>query len=113
LQEARLNVQLRLAAGEVLTTAGGKTVLGEKRIELGPEELGGRVGHRGWTLKVPPAARLVWPVYPFNPYRNAPETELRHAVGVLSVPVQVQPPRDGTLTWRTQTLAFVLEATRP
>jgi len=35
-----------------------------------------------------PTARLVWPVYPFNPYMNKPETKLEHAVGLLSIPVQ-------------------------
>ena len=34
------------------------------------------------------STRLVWPVLPFNPYRNAPEKELRYAVGVLSVPAR-------------------------
>jgi hypothetical protein len=40
--------------------------------------------HQGWTLKLPPSARLTWPVYPFNPYRNFPETELAHTVGTIS-----------------------------
>jgi hypothetical protein len=59
---------------------------------------------------VDPSARLVWPVYPFNPYKNAPETELRHAVGVLSTPVQVHPPPEGGLNWRTGEIVFELEA---
>jgi hypothetical protein len=64
--------------------------------------------HRGWTLRVDPTARLVWPVLPFNPYRNAPETDLRYAVGVLSVPVKVQPPPEGGLNWRRGEIAFTV-----
>ena len=50
-------------------------------------------------MKLPPGARLTWPVYPFNPYRNGPETDLTHAVGTISV----------KLTGK-QTLGFALEA---
>ena len=34
--------------------------------------------------------RLVWPVHPFNPYANAPEDGLAHAVAALSVPIRLQ-----------------------
>lgn len=51
-------------------------------------------------------------MFPFNPYRNGPETELRHAVGVLTVPVTVKPSADGSLPWRCQNLAFALEVAR-
>jgi hypothetical protein len=110
LQDVRLNFQVVLKAGETLETAKTKVVLDEKRIELTPDQIGGSIRHRGWTLIVDPAARLSWPILPFNPYRNAPETELRHAVGVLSVPVRVQPPPPGGLSWRRGEIAFVLEA---
>ncbi|HEY7423998.1 MAG TPA: hypothetical protein VH682_07165, partial [Gemmataceae bacterium] len=110
LQDARLNLQLCLKAGETLETAKNKVVLDEKRVELGPDQIGGWVRHCGWTLRVDPAARLVWPVLPFNPYRNAPETSLRYAVGVLSVPVKVQPPSKGDFRWRRGEIAFALEA---
>ncbi len=110
LQDVRLNLQLVLKSGETLETAKTKLVLDEKRVELGPEQIGGWARHRGWTLRVDPAARLVWPVMPFNPYRNAPETELRHAVGVLSVPVTVQPPPEGAFSWRRGEIAFTLTA---
>ncbi len=82
----------------------------KNRLELGPDEIGGLIRHRGWTLRVDPTARLVWPVLPFNPYRTAPETDLHHAVGVLSVPVKVQPPPEGGLDWRRGEISFVLEA---
>jgi hypothetical protein len=110
LQAVRLNLQLVLKAGEPLETAKTKIVLDDKRIELGPDQIGGWIRHRGWTLTVDPTARLVWPVLPFNPYRNAPETDLRYAVGVLSVPVKVEAPREEGFDWRRGEIAFVLEA---
>ena len=30
----------------------------------------------------------MWPVRPFNPYSNSPETGIRNAVGALSTPLQ-------------------------
>jgi hypothetical protein len=111
LQDVTLNLQLCLKAGEVLETARSKVVLDEKRLELSPEKIGGWIRQRGWTLHVDPGARLVWPILPFNPYRNAPETDLKHAVGTLHVPVTVQPPKEGALNWRRDTIGFVLEAT--
>ena len=75
-----------LKAGETLETGAGKNIaLGAERIELGPAEIGGWIRHHGWMMKVDPTARLVWPVYPFNPYGNAPETGVEWAVGALSV----------------------------
>src|SRR5262249_43433061 len=100
LQDVRLNLQLVLKVGGTLETAKTKVVLDERRRELTPDQIGDWIRHRGWTLRVDPTARLVWPILPFNPYRNAPETDLRHAVGVLSVPVKVQPPPKGGLNWR-------------
>ena len=40
------------------------------------KELGGLVRHNGWILHIPPGMRFTWPVYPFNPYKDKPETEL-------------------------------------
>jgi hypothetical protein len=111
LQDVKLNLQLRLQAGELLETAKTKITLDDKRIELSPDQIGGWIRHRGWTLHVNPAARLVWPVLPFNPYANGPEKDLRHAVGVLTVPVTVEPPpADAALNWRRGAIAFALEA---
>jgi hypothetical protein len=109
LQDVKLNLQLCLKAGEDLETAKTKVVLSEKRIEIGADEIGGWIRHRGWKLSVDPTARLVWPVLPFNPYKNGLETEMRHAVGVLTVPVQVHPPKDGALNWRRGEIAFELD----
>jgi hypothetical protein len=113
LDEAELHLQLVLRAGAVLETAKTKINLSDQRIELGTDEIGGWIRHRGWTLKVDTPARLVWPVFPFNPYSNGPETDLRHAVGVLTVPIHVKAPAKGTLPWRRQEIAFSLEAANP
>jgi hypothetical protein len=87
-ESSQLALQLSLKAGEELETGGGKkVVLGKERVELSPDAIGGWIRHHGWTLKVDPGARLVWPVYPYNPYADGPETGLEHAVGALSVPL--------------------------
>ncbi len=87
--DARLTLQVVLKAGEILETGAGKKVtLNGDPIELGPDDIGGLIRHHGWSVKVDPSARLVWPVYPFNPYGNASETSLTWAVGALSVDVR-------------------------
>jgi hypothetical protein len=89
--DPRLTLQLCLRAGEMLETGAGRKIeLGAAQIELSPEEIGGWVRHSGWTMKVDPAAKLVWPVYPHNPYANGPETNLAHAVGALRVPLRLK-----------------------
>jgi hypothetical protein len=113
LEDVQLNLQLRLQPGETLETARTKIVLDNNRVELLPDQIGGWIRHRGWTLHVDPTARLTWPVLPFNPYANAPEKDIRHAVGVLTVPVKVEPPApDAALNWRRGGIAFELEAPR-
>jgi hypothetical protein len=110
LQDVELNLQLCLRAGGALETANSKLILDGTRIDLGPEQIGGWIRHRGWTLRVDPAARLTWPVLPFNPYANAPEQDLEHAVGVVTVPVKVHPPAaDAALNWRRGEIKFELE----
>ncbi|MBK8504612.1 MAG: hypothetical protein IPL46_21835 [Saprospiraceae bacterium] len=94
------NLQFMLKAGQQLETGTGrKIILGEEMIELGDEELGGLIKHNGWTLYLPLGMRLTWPVYPFNPYKNGPETELTKAIGRLSMPLKAE----------NQELPFVLE----
>jgi hypothetical protein len=106
---ARLTLQLVLNPGETLDTGGGRNVtLGAERIEFGPAELGGWIRHHGWTMKVDPTARLVWPVYPFNPYANAPETNLEWAVGALSVDLHPVKPPDGSIRHKEQKIDFVI-----
>ena len=94
-EEAELNLQLVLKAGETLETGVGKKfVLGTDKIELGPEEIGGWIRHHGWTMKLDPTARLVWPIYPYYPYGNRREDlvekSVEHAVGRLSVPLRMK-----------------------
>ena len=108
--DAHINLQLVLKPGEVLETAQTKVILDKNPIDLGPEQIGGRIRHRGWTLKIPPTARLSWPVLPFNPYRNAPETDLRYAVGRLQVPLKVEKRPGWALNWGRQDIEFTLEA---
>jgi hypothetical protein len=106
-EEAFASLQLVLHPGEVLETGAGKQIaLGEDRVELSPEAIGGWIRHHGWTLRVAPAARLAWPVYPYNPYANAPETGLAHAVGLVAVPLTLQArqghyvrPREQEIAW--------------
>jgi hypothetical protein len=107
--EAQLNLQLCLKAGETLETAAGrKIVLGSQRVELGPDELGGWIRHHGWMLKTDPTTRLSWPVYPHNPYANAPETTLERAVGVISVPLRLGAPGGKYIRPSIQEISFVL-----
>jgi len=93
-EEACLTLQLCLKPGEVLETAAGRKFnLSADRVELAAGDIGAWIRHRGWMLKTDSPARLIWPVYPFNPYANGPETNLAHAVGALSVPLQLKPGR--------------------
>ena len=90
-ENPRLTLQLCLKTGEELETAGGKRfAIGPDRIELTGEALGGRIRHHGWTIDLDPTASLVWPVYPHNPYADAPETNIEHAVAALSVPLHLK-----------------------
>lgn len=84
-----LNLQLVLVPGETLETGGGqKITLGSQKIEWGDTELGGWIKHNGWMMKIPSGAHLVWPVFPFNPYKNKPETSLSKAIGRLYFPLK-------------------------
>ncbi|MBI3417729.1 MAG: hypothetical protein HY043_20750 [Verrucomicrobia bacterium] len=98
--EGGLNLQLILKPGETLETAAGrKVMLDEKTIRWNTEDVGNSIRHHGWKLTLPPGARLTWPIYPFNPYRNGPETDLAQAVGTVSF----------ALSGR-QTITFAVEA---
>ena len=89
--DTRLNLQLCLKAGEAIETGSGKrVVLGADRVELKALDLQGRLAHHGWILEVPADASLTWPVYPHNPYADAPETNLAYAVGRLTLPLPLQ-----------------------
>jgi hypothetical protein len=90
-ERAQLALQLCLKSGEILETGAGRTlVVGPERIQLGPEHLGGLLRHRGWEMNFDQTASLLWPVFPHNPYTDAPETSLEYAVAVLAVPLRLQ-----------------------
>jgi hypothetical protein len=91
--EAFATLQLVLHPGESLETAHRSIKLSAEPLSLEPAEIGGWIRHHGWKLYVDPAARLVWPVYPFNPYQNAPEKTLDHAVAALSIPIRLKSRR--------------------
>src|SRR5262249_52064837 len=76
-----LVLQLYLKRGQfVETQAGTSVLLGESDVHLTADQIGGWIRHNGWTFHVPTGTRLDWPVRPFNPYANAPETTIEHAV---------------------------------
>jgi len=98
---SQLHLQLMLKAGDTLETGTGrKIILGKEKIELSSDDLSGLIKHNGWTLHLPTGMHLEWPVYPFNPYKDAPETELERAIGVLSL----------TLQQKDEEFRFTLEA---
>lgn len=100
--DATLTLQLVLKPGaEIETAAGRKLVLSDRPIRLASEEIGGWIHHNGWSLGVPAGASLSWPVFPYNPYANAPETELRYAVGALAMPL---PKTEQEVTFRLRVL---------
>lgn len=110
-EEAAATLQLVLKPGEELETAAGKKItLGSEQVELAPDAIGGWIRHHGWTLHVDPAARLVWPIYPYNPYANAPETTLEHAVAALSVPLRLKARPGHYVRPDEQEIAFMLAA---
>jgi hypothetical protein len=102
-EEASLNLQLRIAHDVAFETGQGKIGPGLDPVEIA--DVGGRVKQGPWTLTVDSPARLAWPVYPFNPYSNGPETDPKQAVATLSVPLKPQP--HGRL--RTQEIRLSLE----
>lgn len=107
--EPTLTLQLCLKSGEILETgAGQKVTLGRDRIELGPADLAGSVRHHGWILKLDPGARLVWPVFPHNPYADGPETNLEYAVGALSVPLRLKAQAGKYVRPNEQEIVFTL-----
>lgn len=88
---SNFNLQLMLKAGQKIVTGSGRIyVLGNSKIELGDEELKGSIRHNGWTFHFPAGFHLTWPVFPFNPYKDAPETSLSNAIGRLSRPLHAK-----------------------
>lgn len=90
-EEAYLGVQLCLKPGETLETGTGrKIVISEETIRLTQSDLGGFIKHGGWTLHLQDDVTFKWPVFPYNPYRNGPETKLEHAVALLQIPLNLK-----------------------
>jgi hypothetical protein len=107
--EAFATLQLVLHPGETLETASGRNiVLGSDPVELSAEEIGGVLRHHGWTLHVDPAARLAWPVYPYDPYQNAKEKTLQHAVGALAIPLHLKAVAGHSVRPHEQEIFFTL-----
>ncbi len=107
--DPQLTLQLCLKPGAILETgAGRKITLSAERMELQPEDIGGWISHCGWKLKPDPGARLVWPVYPHNPYSNSPETEVNYAVGALSVPLRLKAQPGRYIRTNEQEMVFTL-----
>ncbi|MBL7698660.1 MAG: hypothetical protein JNK79_10885 [Chitinophagaceae bacterium] len=112
-EEAALNLQLCLKAGETLETATGqKFVLGTDKIELTPAMIGGWIKHNGWTLHMDEHARITWPVYPYQPYGGEPhlESDIKYAIGALSVPLSQKELKGSYVRPNEQIIEFVLEA---
>jgi hypothetical protein len=110
-KEPKLTLQLCLKAEETLETgAGRKMVVGTERIQLEPADIRGWIRHRGWTMTVDPTARLLWPVYPHNPYTDGPETDISRAVGALSVPLALKPRPGKYVRPAEQEISFKVSA---
>ena len=101
MQDAWLTLQLCLQPGEVAETGGGKRfVAATERVSMEPGETGESLSHGGWTLTWTGPARLEWPVYPYNPYADAPETSLEYAVAALSFPLPADAPQKPRIEFR-------------
>lgn len=106
-QQASFRLQLVLHPGETLDTGGGARItLGKEPVSLSAAQIGGRLRHHGWTLETNASGTLEWPVYPYNPYRNGPETRLEHAVGVFTVPLALKPEKDRFVRPNEQVVEF-------
>ncbi len=109
--DAQFTLQLVLKPGEQLETGTGRRItVGAEAIDLAPEALGGLLRHHGWTMKLDPGAALHWPVYPFNPYADAPEKTLEHAVATLKVPLRLKSQPGRSVRPKERELAFTIEA---
>lgn len=79
-----LHLQIAVKSGQWLETDSGTRVqLGAEHMEL--TQLGGWISQQGWRIALPQGAKLRWPVHPYSPYRNGPESDLRFAVAVLQL----------------------------
>ncbi|MCC7339447.1 MAG: hypothetical protein IT170_00050 [Bryobacterales bacterium] len=110
-EESNLTLQLCLHPGEELVTgAGRRFVIGKDPLDLDAAALGGEVRHHGWKLALDPGTRITWPVYPYNPYQDARETTLDHAVAAVTVPLKFK-GRSG-IRPNEQQIVFTLTSTK-
>ncbi len=108
-EAARLALQLCLKEGEELETGTGLRVrLGRDKLTLGPDQIGGRLRHHGWTLTTDAGVSLEWPVFPYNPYRGGPEIRLDRAIGLLSTPLALKADPAKFVRPSEQTIEFKL-----
>jgi hypothetical protein len=106
IEEAQLALQLVLKPGDAVDTEKGRFLPGPEKSEVAGVT---RLRHRGWTLSTSAPATLTWPVSPFNPYSNGPETNLERAVATLAIPLA---PAKGTGPFRTQKISLSLDVER-
>jgi hypothetical protein len=60
--------------------------LTEAAFTLAPGDAGAWFAHHGWRISVPPAARIVWPALPHNPYRKDGRASAEEGRIVLVLP---------------------------
>ena len=78
---------------------------------MAPADLGGSIRHHhhGWKLTFDSTARLVWLIYPYDPYTDAPEKTLNHAVGLLWIPLRLKAVPGHSVRPREQEISFAVE----
>jgi hypothetical protein len=82
---AALTLQIVLKGGEqVELGSGGRFTPSAERIVQDPK---GSIRHGGWRLSWKGSAKLEWPLYPYYPYTDSPETEIENAVAALTFPL--------------------------
>jgi len=84
---------LHLKAGNTCkTAAGGVFSLSEKTLDIRAEDAGGWIEFEGWRITLPPGAKIVFPVYPFEPDDRNGKASLQEGRGVLSFPLNSSAP---------------------
>lgn len=112
--DARFTLQLVLIPGQEITTGAGlRATVSEAPLTWDASQLGGWIRHNGWRLRVPPGARLRWPVRPYSPYRNGPDGRLGRAVGALSVALEFRPEGAQYVRPRESVLSFSVTVDEP
>ena len=96
-EPARLQLQLRLAAGmAVRGSDGARVTLSSQPVRLDEPDGVLTVEPHGWSIELPRRWSVDWPVAPFNPYAKDGSAPPEQAAGVLGVDL----PADGEV-WLT------------